>query len=197
MLGRAAGDGRRRTEPRRLDLRRARRVRRGAAGRRSWSTADGTWSLANQQARATFGLSPTDVGRPFQDLELSYRPARAALATSSRRTTERRTVRGHRTSTLSRRRRRCASLDVQRQPLLDDGDRGARRHASSFTDVTDFQHAAGRARAVQPPSSRPPTRSSSRPTRSWRPPTRSCSRPSRSWRPPTRSSSPPTRSSRP
>jgi two-component system CheB/CheR fusion protein len=30
---------------------------------------------ANQRARALFHLGPADVGRPFQDLELSYRPA--------------------------------------------------------------------------------------------------------------------------
>jgi two-component system CheB/CheR fusion protein len=30
---------------------------------------------ANQQARAMFGLSPNDIGRPLQDLEVSYRPA--------------------------------------------------------------------------------------------------------------------------
>jgi two-component system CheB/CheR fusion protein len=35
----------------------------------------------NQEARALFGLSETDLGRPFQDLELSYRPVdlRSAL----------------------------------------------------------------------------------------------------------------------
>jgi two-component system CheB/CheR fusion protein len=32
-------------------------------------------SLINQEARTIFGLRPQDVGRPFQDLDLSYRPA--------------------------------------------------------------------------------------------------------------------------
>ncbi|GAX38585.1 CheR family methyltransferase [Nodularia sp. NIES-3585] len=35
---------------------------------------NGTLVLMNSQARTTFGLSPKDLGRPFQDLELSYRP---------------------------------------------------------------------------------------------------------------------------
>lgn len=30
--------------------------------------------LANQQTRTTFGLLPQDVGRPFYELDLSYRP---------------------------------------------------------------------------------------------------------------------------
>ncbi|MDB4931709.1 MAG: chemotaxis protein CheR [Myxococcaceae bacterium] len=32
-------------------------------------------AAANQRARTLFGLTSADVGRPFQDLELSYRPA--------------------------------------------------------------------------------------------------------------------------
>jgi two-component system CheB/CheR fusion protein len=35
---------------------------------------DGNLALANEQARAFFGLHRRDLGRPFQDLELSYRP---------------------------------------------------------------------------------------------------------------------------
>src|SRR3954469_10189497 len=36
--------------------------------------ADGLVVVVNAQARALFGLSPADVGRPLKDLELSYRP---------------------------------------------------------------------------------------------------------------------------
>jgi two-component system CheB/CheR fusion protein len=36
--------------------------------------SSGLLSLANQQARAIFGLSSSDIGRPLQDLEVSYRP---------------------------------------------------------------------------------------------------------------------------
>ncbi|MEA5505315.1 CheR family methyltransferase [Halotia wernerae UHCC 0503] len=35
---------------------------------------NGTVVLVNEQARTLFGLSPKDLARPFQDLELSYRP---------------------------------------------------------------------------------------------------------------------------
>jgi two-component system CheB/CheR fusion protein len=35
---------------------------------------DGNLVLANERARAFFGLHRRDLGRPFQDLELSYRP---------------------------------------------------------------------------------------------------------------------------
>jgi two-component system CheB/CheR fusion protein len=36
--------------------------------------ANGTLVFINEQARTLFGLSVKDIGRPFQDLELSYRP---------------------------------------------------------------------------------------------------------------------------
>jgi two-component system CheB/CheR fusion protein len=35
---------------------------------------EGVLAIANERARATFGLALADVGRPFQDLEVSYRP---------------------------------------------------------------------------------------------------------------------------
>jgi two-component system CheB/CheR fusion protein len=37
--------------------------------------ANGALMLANQRARVLFTLNPRDIGRPFQDLEVSYRPA--------------------------------------------------------------------------------------------------------------------------
>jgi two-component system CheB/CheR fusion protein len=36
--------------------------------------AEGNLAMASERARTLFGLSQRDVGRPFQDLELSYRP---------------------------------------------------------------------------------------------------------------------------
>ncbi|MEU2867672.1 CheR family methyltransferase [Streptomyces olivoreticuli] len=36
--------------------------------------AEGTVVMINSQARSRFGLTVNDMGRPFQDLELSYRP---------------------------------------------------------------------------------------------------------------------------
>ncbi|HKN87683.1 MAG TPA: CheR family methyltransferase [Nitrospiraceae bacterium] len=35
---------------------------------------EGNVALANEQARAAFGLRPDDIGRPFRDLNISYRP---------------------------------------------------------------------------------------------------------------------------
>ena len=43
--------------------------------------SSGTVALANAEARRLFGVTADDIGRPFQDLEISYRPAelRSAL----------------------------------------------------------------------------------------------------------------------
>jgi two-component system, chemotaxis family, CheB/CheR fusion protein len=37
--------------------------------------AGGLVTMFNERARAQFGLAPSDVGRPFQDLDVSFRPA--------------------------------------------------------------------------------------------------------------------------
>jgi two-component system, chemotaxis family, CheB/CheR fusion protein len=37
-------------------------------------SADGRLAFSNQRAESVFSLSPRDVGRPFRDLEVSYRP---------------------------------------------------------------------------------------------------------------------------
>ena len=37
--------------------------------------ANGVLAMANQKARLAFSLNPKDIGRPLQDLEISYRPA--------------------------------------------------------------------------------------------------------------------------
>lgn len=92
----------------------------------------GTLALANEAARALFGLTARDLGRPLQDLELSYRPAelRSLLqaAYAERRQTglqgvEWRTPAGVR------------YLDVQVVPLQNPSGRllGA---CVAFTDVT-------------------------------------------------------------
>jgi two-component system, chemotaxis family, CheB/CheR fusion protein len=36
---------------------------------------NGTLAVANQKARITFSINPKDIGRPLQDLEISYQPA--------------------------------------------------------------------------------------------------------------------------
>ena len=35
----------------------------------------GLLAMANERARSMFGIAPADLGRPFQDLQVSYRPA--------------------------------------------------------------------------------------------------------------------------
>jgi two-component system CheB/CheR fusion protein len=35
----------------------------------------GTLAMVNDKARTMFGIEPADIGRPFQDLQISYRPA--------------------------------------------------------------------------------------------------------------------------
>src|SRR5262245_6567643 len=80
--------------------------------------ANGTVVLVNQKARLLFSLGPKDVGRPLQDLEISYRPTelRSLIEQAY---TERRTV------TRANVERRFPDgdthhLDVLAQPLIDD-----------------------------------------------------------------------------
>ena len=152
--------------------------------------AAGYLVLANSRARALFDLRTDDLGRPFQDLEISYRPVELRSQIEQV-YTERRPSRSTRSSGRPPR-GEVVHLEVQILPLVDDNQ--ALLGASiTFADLT-------RSRRLRRSWSRPtrswrtPTRSCSRPTRSWRPPTRSCSRRSRSWRPPTRSCSRPTKS---
>ncbi|HEY8981764.1 MAG TPA: CheR family methyltransferase [Streptomyces sp.] len=93
---------------------------------------DGTVVVINSQARIQFGLASTDIGRPFQDLEISYRPVELrSLIDQS--THERRTLR------VNRAERRTGEdlqyVDIVIQPL--SGPSGL--HAAtviSFLDVT-------------------------------------------------------------
>jgi len=96
---------------------------------------EGTLALANQAARAMFDLRPQDLGRPFQDLEVSYRPAelRAPL----------RRARGEgRSVTLEgierpREGGKAQYLDIIITPLRDNGDRSMGT-SIAFRDVTDY-----------------------------------------------------------
>jgi two-component system CheB/CheR fusion protein len=96
----------------------------------------GTVVHANQQARALFSLGPGDIGRPLQDLELSYRPVelRSPIDQSFR---DRRTVllSGIRHTLPDS---RVRHFEVQVGPLLDlDGTvAGA---GVSFIDVTQVE----------------------------------------------------------
>jgi two-component system, chemotaxis family, CheB/CheR fusion protein len=97
---------------------------------------DGQLALANDRARTLFGLGPGDIGRPLQDLRLSYRPVelRSVIEQSG---VERRPV---------------ALRDVEWQSpagevrwfdiqvsAMSDGGGAALGTSVSFTDVTAFK----------------------------------------------------------
>jgi two-component system CheB/CheR fusion protein len=96
--------------------------------------ADGTLVMANEEARRLFSLTTGDLGRPIQDLELSYRPVelRSHLATLE---TERRTIELKGVSWRHGDRERV--LEVRLTPLLSDGLQTGTIVA--YGDVTDRQ----------------------------------------------------------
>ncbi|MBE9051395.1 PAS domain S-box protein [Nostocales cyanobacterium LEGE 11386] len=96
---------------------------------------NGILVLMNAQARSVFGLSPKDLTRPFQDLELSYRPIELR-SLIERAYNERRTI----TLTnveryLSNAEMQC--LDVRIIPL-EDTDHTLLGVSIAFHDVTRF-----------------------------------------------------------
>src|SRR5262249_12320252 len=96
--------------------------------------ANGFLALANQQARLHFGLAASDLGRPFSDLELSFRPAdlRAAIdqVSSEGRPVTIREVEWQRAPSESE------FLDVQISPLRDFGSNALLGLSITFTNVT-------------------------------------------------------------
>lgn len=97
---------------------------------------EGMLVLANERARALFGLNPKDLGRPLQELELFYRPAelRPLIDQAS---SERRAV------VLCNVERRGEGddpqyFDVRANPLYDNGA-GWLGTSIIFEDVTDRQ----------------------------------------------------------
>jgi two-component system CheB/CheR fusion protein len=97
---------------------------------------EGRLALANQQAGRLFSLVPCDVGRPFQDLELSYRPvelrSHIEQAVRDRRTQWIRGVELHRAGSDP------VVLDVQVVPLADDDVRPLGTTVI-FEDVTRYR----------------------------------------------------------
>jgi two-component system CheB/CheR fusion protein len=96
----------------------------------------GVVTMINERARALFGLTPDDLGRPLRDLSVSYRPAdlRSALedATTGRRPVVRKDVAWPGASGEPR------LLDVTALPLLDlDGSVLGVKIA--FDDVTSYK----------------------------------------------------------
>ena len=97
--------------------------------------ANGTLAQANQKARVLFSINPKDVGRPLQDLEISYRPIelRALIEQAY---AERRTV----TQTSVERRFNDGErqyFDVVVAPLFDDAHNPL-GVGITFLDVTRY-----------------------------------------------------------
>jgi two-component system CheB/CheR fusion protein len=103
-------------------------------------TADGILAFANQRAEVMFGLTARDIGRPFRDLDVSYRPLelRAYLdeATRERRSSWVREVEAIRGPGES------LYLDINVMPLIgaDGASLGA---AIYFTDVSRYRKLQG------------------------------------------------------
>ena len=98
-------------------------------------TADGVVAVVNRQAEQMFGMSQTDVGRPFRDLELSYRPLELRRHIEQAQT-GRRTVRV--TDVTLSRGGTVTNLEIQVSPLITDGTEVI-GSTISFHDVTDFR----------------------------------------------------------
>ncbi|MFD5720222.1 CheR family methyltransferase [Streptomyces sp. NPDC127036] len=94
--------------------------------------ADGIVVLVNSQARTQFGLTAGDLGRPFQDLEVSYRPLELRSLIEQA-TNERRSLRINGTE------RRVGEehqyYDILIQPLMSPGSPPVAT-SITFTDVT-------------------------------------------------------------
>ncbi len=97
-------------------------------------TADGLVALTNRHTETMFGVSSRDVGRPFRDLDLSYRP------TELRRYIEQAQVERRVISVAgveySRGGGETAFLDIQVTPLVDNGS-GLLGVTLIFQDVTE------------------------------------------------------------
>ena len=91
--------------------------------------------MVNRQAEQMFGISQTDVGRPFRDLELSYRPMELRRHIEQAQT-DRRTVRV--TDVTLSRGGKVTNLEIQVSPLVKDGTEVI-GSTLSFHDVTDFR----------------------------------------------------------
>jgi two-component system, chemotaxis family, CheB/CheR fusion protein len=97
----------------------------------------GTLMLVNEQARTLFALTSRDIGRPFRDLELSYRPVelRALIEEA---TTLRRSVLLHEVE-WSVPPGDVRYVNIQVVPLLHNGDNLV-GISISFIDVTHYHH---------------------------------------------------------
>jgi len=97
-------------------------------------TADGLTALVSRQAEMLFGASPRDVGRPFRDLEVSYRPLELRRLIDQA-AAERRTVRAN--NVTCSRGSEILHYDVHVTPLVA-ANNGLLGVSVAFLDVTDF-----------------------------------------------------------
>ncbi|MEC4816361.1 MAG: CheR family methyltransferase, partial [Scytonema sp. PMC 1069.18] len=94
--------------------------------------------LINGEARNLFNLNPRDIGRPLQDLELSYRPVELRSRIDQVRTNRRAiTLKDIEWSASDR---EMKYLDVQIIPLLDDNTDELLGVKIIFVDVTRFKN---------------------------------------------------------
>jgi two-component system CheB/CheR fusion protein len=94
--------------------------------------AGGTLVAVNQRARSEFAIGDADLGKPFHDLELSYRPLELR-SRIDRATTERRAV-GETAVPWTTHSGERRYLDVEVVPLLAEGD--LLGTSITFTDVS-------------------------------------------------------------
>jgi two-component system, chemotaxis family, CheB/CheR fusion protein len=102
-------------------------------------TSDGLVALTNRRAETLFGVSSRDVGRPFRDLELSYRPVEVRKYIEQAQV-ERRTIQVPEVEYL-RAPGDVLQLDVQINPLVDTD--------ASLLGVTLIFHDVTEARRLQ------------------------------------------------
>jgi two-component system, chemotaxis family, CheB/CheR fusion protein len=142
----------------------------------------------NQRATELFPIGPADLGRTSSSPTGRSSCGRRSTAPSSR---------ASRSPPAGSNGAGPAKSGSTRSKSPRWSRRANRRWAPRSASPTSPISSASRPNTATPnASSRPPTRSCSRRSRSWRRPTRSCSRPTRSSRPPTRSCSRQTRSCR-
>jgi two-component system, chemotaxis family, CheB/CheR fusion protein len=98
---------------------------------------EGNLAMANHRAEGLFNLRQSDVGRPFQDLELSYRPlelrSHLQQALTERRSLVLRDVEWNRTGGEQ------TYLEVQIIPLLETGGDGTYGISIFVTDITAYR----------------------------------------------------------
>ncbi len=98
--------------------------------------SSGSLAMSNRQADKLFGLTERDIGRPFQDLEMSFRPAE--LRSSLIQATKERQLQWVRGIDWLREGGEHMHLDVQVMPLMEPDGSGL-GVSLTFIDMTPYQ----------------------------------------------------------